>query len=435
MEINTITFLFLFLPLLLLSKLLVPKKYENILIIILGLIFYSGLNIIYVLMIFFATNINYIFTKELIDNDKYKKRIFIFLIIFNILLILIPFIILKEKNFMIILLSLELISYVINTYKRNELIEKKYINFLANSFLFPRGLGTNINTYNKTLDERKNNDPKLTNIFSGIKYIFLGLIINNLLANNLGELFLEIKTLKNISLFTSILGIISAYFYFIFKIYSYYLSYKGIEKILGFDVENNFDEPLISKSISEFMKKWYSTMNNWVKETIYNNLTSPKITILIYYLIIMTIWILTGLFYQTNLNGIIFGLLIGIILIIESNLTKIKLNKVYKIFTNILIVLLVFLLIFNNLGEYFNYIKNIILFFKYPIINKTFFYLLYNHIFVLIIAICIYFRIDKYIKIKPTLEYKIFINALFIALSIISIAYMFSSYYNLHIIF
>lgn len=423
MEINTITFLFLFLPLLLVSKLLVPKSYNNILILIFGIIFYLLHNPIYVILILIISNINYYLLKRILESDNNKKRKLILLLITNILITFIPNIILKENNYIMILYTLQNISFIINSYNQNKLIEDKYIDFLAFSFIFPRVIGTNIINYNKSINKSYNNQNKLLNIHEGIMYIMLGYILNILLANSLENMYINIIELKNISFLTLIISIVSSSLAIILKIISYYLISKGVLKILDIDTEPNFNEKIIYKNMSDFMKNFYSSINNWIKEVLYTNLNHEKFKESVYYIVIFLIWASVGVFYRFNISGIIFGISISTILLLETLIPKIKKINAYHIALNIFLTIL-FSILPISIPKYIKLILSINKF-----VDKTSLYLIYTHLFELIIGIFIIFNIKKYIKIKPTLEYKIFKNISFLVLFIIAVALMFSNYY------
>jgi len=210
-------------------------------------------------------------------------------------------------------------SYTIDLYRRNIKVQKSFINFSSYVSLFPQIVAGPIVRYEdiqKEIDTRKIN---VNMAADGIAVFIKGLSKKVLLANNIGILWTNIKAMdySEISVVTAWLGILA----FTFQIYFDFSGYSdmavGLGKILGFNFPQNFDHPYMSKSISEFWRRWHMTLGNWFKSYVYISLGGNRKGLPRTLINLIIVWALTGLWHGSSWNFVIWGLYFGVIIIIE----------------------------------------------------------------------------------------------------------------------
>ena len=168
----------------------------------------------------------------------------------------------------------------------------------------------------------------------------------------------------------------------------------GIGRIFGFHFLENFNYPYISKSITEFWRRWHISLGSWFRDYIYIPLGGNRHGKLNQIRNIIVVWALTGIWHGASWNFVLWGLFFGIILIIEKFFLNKYLEKSPKILRHIYVLFIVMIsfIIFNaeNMSEAFNNITGLFAFNKLPLINDYTIYNLKSYMIILIISfICI----------------------------------------------
>lgn len=341
MLFTSISFLYYFLPALIIIYFITPKKYKNIILLIASLLFYFYGEPKYVFLMIAEIIIAYI---GAILIDKYKnqsKNILITTLFIHVFLLIIfkytDFIIqtindISNANIKLLNIALpigisfytfQIISYIIDVYNGKVNVQKNIIKLATYVSLFPQlvaGPIVRYQTVEKELDDRVHS---FNNFAYGIRRFTIGLAKKVLIANALGELcsktFLaDEKTI----VFFWIFGIsYMLQLYFDFSAYSDMAI--GLGRIFGFHFPENFNYPYISKSITEFWRRWHISLSTWFKDYVYIPLGGNREGKYKQIRNILIVWLLTGIWHGANWTFLIWGLLFGIILIIE----KIWLNK------------------------------------------------------------------------------------------------------------
>jgi alginate O-acetyltransferase complex protein AlgI len=337
MVFSSLSFIIIFLPIVLLFYYLFPKKYRNFILLIFSLLFYyigeQRTTIIMLLSSFLA----YI-SGLLIDKSKSSKRKKLILIVFIILDIafLVYF---KYFNFLLecinqifnlnyeklnIILPIGIsfytfqsISYVIDIYRGSK-VQKNYINFATYLTFFPQLIAGPIVRYediSKELTDRKFDSYDFA---FGIKRFCFGLAKKVLLSNVLAE-FIAIYTSSNnhtvLMAWTTGL-VIPLQIYFDFSGYSDMAI--GLGRMFGFHFIENFNYPLIAKSATEFWRRWHISLGTWFRDYIYIPLGGNRVKVSRHILNILIVWFLTGLWHGAAYNFIIWGLYYAVLLILEK---------------------------------------------------------------------------------------------------------------------
>lgn len=341
MLFTSISFLYYFLPVLILIYFLTPKKYKNIILLIASLVFYFYGEPKYVFLMIIEIIIAYI---GAILIDKYKnqsKNILITTLFIHIFLLIIfkytDFIIqaindISNANIKLLNIALpigisfytfQIISYVIDVYNGKVKVQKNIIKLATYVSLFPQlvaGPIVRYQTVEKELDDRVHS---FNNFAYGIRRFTIGLAKKVLIANALGELCTKAFVLNETTvIFYWIFGIsYMLELYFDFSAYSDMAI--GLGRIFGFHFPENFNYPYISKSITEFWRRWHISLSTWFKDYVYISLGGNRDGKYKQIRNILIVWLLTGIWHGANWTFLIWGLLFGIILIIE----KLWLNK------------------------------------------------------------------------------------------------------------
>ena len=368
MLFTSISFLYYFLPALIIIYFITPKKYKNIILLIASLLFYFYGEPKYVFLMILEIIIAYI---GAILIDKYKnqsKNILITTLFIHVFLLIIfkytDFIIqtindISNANIKLLNIALpigisfytfQIISYIIDVYNGKVNVQKNIIKLATYVSLFPQlvaGPIVRYQTVEKELDDRVHG---FNNFAYGIRRFTIGLAKKVLIANALGELcskaFLaDEKTI----VFFWIFGVsYMLQLYFDFSAYSDMAI--GLGRIFGFHFPENFNYPYISKSITEFWRRWHISLSTWFKDYVYIPLGGNREGKYKQIRNILIVWLLTGIWHGANWTFLIWGLLFGIILIIE----KIWLNKFMEKLPSfirriyVLFIVMILFIIFNS---------------------------------------------------------------------------------------
>ena len=383
MVFSSLMFLYIFLPVVLILYFISPMKIKNLIIFVSGILFYAWGEPVCVFIMLLSTVVDYtagIFMHKFDDNQKKRTICLIVSVAMNIGLLAL----FKYSDFIIdtvnAIFNLEILnpvvrlnrfinsifdlglneervdlpigisfftfqsmSYTIDLYRRNIKVQKSFINFSSYVSLFPQIVAGPIVRYEdvqKEIDTRKIN---LNMVADGIAIFIKGLSKKVLLANNIGILWTSIKAMdySEISVVTAWLGILA----FTFQIYFDFSGYSdmavGLGKILGFNFPQNFDHPYMSKSVSEFWRRWHMTLGNWFKSYVYISLGGNRKGLLRTLINLIIVWALTGLWHGSSWNFVIWGLYFGIIIIIE----RIGFGKILEKLPSFVSILYTFILV------------------------------------------------------------------------------------------
>ena len=210
-------------------------------------------------------------------------------------------------------------SYTIDLYLRNIKVQKSFVSFSSYVTLFPQIVAGPIVRYEDVAAELDERTVNINKISEGICKFVKGLAKKVLLANNIGIIWTQIKAMDygEISAATAWIGILA----FTFQIYFDFSGYSdmavGLGKMLGFNVPKNFDHPYLSKSVSEFWRRWHITLGTWFREYVYIPLGGNRKGLPKTLRNLLITWMLTGLWHGASWNFVLWGLYFGVLIIIE----------------------------------------------------------------------------------------------------------------------
>ncbi len=459
MVFSSIVFLYIFLPIMLLIYFIVPNKFKNAVMILASLIFFAWGEIRYIFIMLLLAIMDYICGQKINKyfENKNKKKIFLFIDIGVNLLILFFF---KYADFIITninhitnldipLLNIPLpigvsfntfqsLSYIIDVYRGTVKCEKSFYNYLAYTTLFPQIIAGPIVRYETVDEELEEKNISIDNFTIGIKRFIIGLGKKVLIANNIGVLWniIEMGDYSNLTFVLSWFGIIA----FALQIYFDFSGYSdmaiGLAKIFGMDFDENFNFPYISKSITEFWRRWHMTLSSWFKDYVYIPLGGNRKGFIKQIRNILIVWFLTGAWHGASWNFILWGLYFGVILILEKLFILKVLEKTGKIFSHIYAIILILIgwVIFafedlSKIGTYFNAMFNINNFVN----NETLYYVRNYGLITIIGILCSTLLIKNFIeKLNKSdkKRYKILEIIFYMAIFILCTANLVSDSFN-----
>lgn len=359
MLFSSISFIYYFLPILLIIYYIFPNDKRNIVLLIASLIFYFyGENLgIWVLLL--SCTANYLFGVA-IDRFNFKKTILVISLIFNLGLLIffkytdffidnINHIFKSEIPLLNIALPLgisfftfQTMSYVIDVYRSSIKANYNPIDFFTYVSLFPQLVAGPIVRYKDVNDELKSREHTIKKFSSGISRFIIGLSKKVLLANALGEVSKQILGLNE----GTILGFWCVAVADTLQIYLDFSGYSdmaiGLGRMFGFEFLENFNYPLIAKSIKDFWRRWHITLSSFFKDYVYIPLGGNRVSTLKWIRNILVVWALTGFWHGALWNFILWGLYFAVLLILENKVLGSFLEKhkiIAHIYTPVLIII------------------------------------------------------------------------------------------------
>ena len=469
MLFSTTTFVLIFLPIVIFTYYAFLRKTKiakNIFLFISSIIFYAWGEPYFVLVMLASIFVNWLF--GLLINkyrtDKLKSKVLIVLMLgFNLTIIgifkYLGFLIENINSIFNISLNnpqiklpigisfftFQAISYVIDVYKNDAKVQKNLLNMGLYISFFPQLIAGPIVRYKTIAEQIENRKESFEKFSQGVYRFIKGLGKKVILSNSLAIVadYAFEGGFSNLTIGLAWLGIISYTLQIFFDFSGYSDMAIGLAKMFGFELEENFNYPYISKSITEFWRRWHISLGTWFKDYVYIPLGGSRVGKgrLIFNLIV--VWFLTGLWHGANWTFIVWGLFYCLILIIEK-ITKLDKNESKNIVINILkhIYTLFFVIIgwtifrADNLEIGFQYIKKLLGLSKnYLYDETTIFYLKEYGIYIILGIICsIQFKKNKNLKI-PNFIIDIIKIVLFILVFIISLSYIIKGTYNPFIYF
>ena len=342
MVFSSLEFLFLFLPVSLLIHFLCPVRWRNTAILAVSLIFYGWGEPIYVFLMVATIVADYLFgfaVSKNADNAKAKKNWLIAAVVFNLLLL--GFF--KYADFIIENLSaipifsglspigirlpigisfytFQALSYVIDVYRGEANVQKNIASFGAYITLFPQLIAGPIVRYHDIDLQLSSRSITVDRVAQGFRRFICGLAKKVLLANSAYAMWSYYTAMPDgtRTVVGAWLGIawFSAYIYFDFSGYSDMAI--GLGKVLGFDFAENFNYPYISKSITDFWRRWHISLSTWFREYVYIPLGGNRCSSKRMFFNLFVTWLLTGIWHGASWNYVVWGLYFFALLVIEK---------------------------------------------------------------------------------------------------------------------
>ncbi len=362
MLFSSIPFLYYFLPVTLILYYAVPKSVKNVVLLLASLVFYGWGEPSYVFIMAGSIIVGYVtgILLEKIKRTTLKRVILITSLVISLGLLAY----FKYANFFIENFSkatgisvpllkvalpigisfytFQLISYVIDVYWGSVKAQKNLISLATYITMFPQLIAGPIVRYSDVEKQLKKRTHDFSKISYGIRRFVIGLSKKILIANVLGELCSIFNTSdeKSIIFYWVYAIAVSLHIYFDFSGYSDMAI--GLGSLLGFSFPENFNYPFISRSASEFWRRWHISLGTWFRDYVYIPLGGSRKGKSRLLINILVVWILTGFWHGAEWTFVVWGLYFAFLLIIEKTfllkiLDKYKMiGHIYLLFVSIL---------------------------------------------------------------------------------------------------
>ena len=375
--------MFLYLPLVLGIYYITPRKGRNAFLLLANLVFYGWGEPIFVLIMAASIVSNYIFGL-LIERHRDNKRLTKAFVLFALIISFGLLGVFKYAGFVSDLLrqiplfsampkisialpigisfyTFQAVSYIIDIYRGDTRAQKSIINFGTYISFFPQLIAGPIVRYcdiEKMLTERRENIHQFAD---GVRLFSIGLSKKVLIANRMGILFDTLRV-QNSGIIGAWVGIAAYAFQIYFDFSGYSDMACGLGKMFGFEFMRNFDYPYISKSITEFWRRWHISLSTWFRDYVYiplggNRCKTPRV---IFNLFI--VWAFTGLWHGASTNFLLWGIYYFVILVLEKYVYGRYLEKLPSVLRHVYAVLLILIgwviFYFEDSGELLGYMAN-----------------------------------------------------------------------------
>lgn len=406
MLFSSIPFLYYFLPLVVICYFLVPFRLKNLILLLFSLIFYSWGEPTYV--IFMILSILFGYAEGLLIEKKQHSR---FTLIVSCCIHLGLLIYFKYTDFFIANLNglglsiplfdfalpigisfytFQILSYLIDVYRQDCEAQKNLISFGAYVSMFPQLIAGPIVRYKDIAAQLTLRKHSIEKAALGVRKFIFGLSKKVLLANSLGELCSTFQTSAD----RSVLYYWLYAFAFALQIYFDFSGYSdmavGLGKIFGFQFPDNFHYPYMSKSITEFWRRWHITLGSWFRDYVYIPLGGNRVKKNRWFFNIAVVWFLTGLWHGASWNFVLWGMFFAILLVLEKQGFSAFLQK-HHLFCHVYVLLAVTVsfVIFNALSmtDALEVLKIMFTGGNFPLISKEFLYYLKSYRVILILSV------------------------------------------------
>ena len=461
MLFSSIVFLFTFLPAVMILYYLLPVRFRNVILLLASLVFYAWGEPVYLFLMLLSILFNYFSGLDIARNLQDKraaKRSLVFNLIIN--LAVLGFF--KYEGFVLDTLNgilpvhisyhalplpigisfytFQILSYIIDVYRGNVKVQTNLPNFALYVTMFPQLIAGPIVQYADVDEQLASREVSRTKFGEGSMYFIRGLAKKVLLANTSGMIFTEVSGLAkgNIAVMTAWLGA----FAYMFQIYFDFSGYSdmaiGLGKMFGFEFNMNFNYPYVSKSITEFWRRWHISLSSWFRDYVYIPLGGNRVSKIKHIRNLLIVWLLTGLWHGAAWNFVAWGLYYGVILIIEKYLLSPVLDRlpdvVRHIYSIVLVVIGWVLFFSSSFGQAADYIRVMFGAGAHGFADRESMYLLTSNLILWLILIfgstpLVHFRYEHMLRTKKW-NTTIINSVVYAALFIVCIAYLVTETYN-----
>jgi alginate O-acetyltransferase complex protein AlgI len=215
--------------------------------------------------------------------------------------------------------TFQALSYVIDVARRDVRVQRNLRDFALYLALFPQLIAGPIVRYRDVAEQIVARTESLQRFASGVRRFAIGMGKKVLVANTVGALAEDIFALPHAGVTPSVawLGI----FAYTIQIYFDFSGYSdmaiGLGRMFGFEICENFNFPYISKSVTEFWRRWHISLSTWFRDYLYIPMGGGRVAPLRVYANLVTVFVLCGLWHGASWNFLLFGCFHGLMLVIE----------------------------------------------------------------------------------------------------------------------
>lgn len=460
MALNSIVFIFTFLPILLLLHRLIPSHFRTSLLIGASLLFYAWGEPIYIFLILLSMAYTYLICTWLDDPDltqRQRKNLCIQAIAVHVFLLVYlkyyGFILDSFKEIFQLHISYRVlpqplgisfycfmvISYIADVYTHKIEAEKDKKVFCLYVLFFPKMIMGPIERFADMKKQILHPDVSIASFSCGVERFISGLAKKVILADSFGLLWTEISAIEitELSVLTAWIGALAYTLQIYFDFSGYSDMAIGIGKMLGITLSENFHYPYIARSIRDFWRRWHISLSSWFRDYVYIPLGGSHTGIKKHIRNILIVWGLTGIWHGANWNFIAWGLYFGILLLAEKYIFYRYMKKCHPLWRQCLTFLAVMfgwvLFACDSLSQALSYIQIMLGFGSRAFSDVYSAWLIQTNILFFIIGLVCMTPIVKQVieKFRDHIRYGEYaVGALYLLLFLVSIACIISSTYQ-----
>ena len=341
MVFSSILFMFIYLPIVLAVYYIVPSRWRNVWLFAVNLVFYGWGEPVYIFLMIFSICVNYVsglligrYAAErkkaklvLIINTVVNLAMLFFFKYFDLVaetLSLIPGVTIPTLGLTlpigISFYTFQTMSYPIDVYRGDGYVQKNFIKFGTFVALFPQLIAGPIVRYKDIAEQLDERHEDLDKFAAGVQRFIVGLGKKVLIANNVGMLWDAYAGTGAADL--TFVGAWMAAIAFSLQIYFDFSGYSdmaiGLGKMLGFEFLENFNYPYISRTVTEFWRRWHISLSTWFRDYVYIPLGGSRKGLKRQLLNLLIVWALTGLWHGASWTFLFWGLYYAFFLILEK---------------------------------------------------------------------------------------------------------------------
>ena len=338
MLFSSIPFLYYFLPCVLLLYLVAPRKLKNSVLMLSSLFFYGWGEPKYLILMLLSITQGYIFGR-LVEKYRGQRRAKLFLtlsVVFSFLMLgyckyadffISSFNAVTGLSIPLLKIALpigisfytfQIVSYVIDVYRGDVSAQRNYVNLAAYISMFPQLIAGPIVRYADIAGQLENRTHSTAKTSLGVRRFIIGLSKKILLANVLGELVDVFKNADEQSVLFYWLYAVAYTLHIYFDFSGYSDMAIGLGHVFGFDFLENFNYPFISRSITEFWRRWHMSLGSWFRDYLYIPLGGSRNGKRRLLLSLFVVWTLTGLWHGAAWNFVLWGLVLFVFIALEK---------------------------------------------------------------------------------------------------------------------
>jgi len=408
MLFSGIPFLYYYLPVVLLLYAISPKKLKNTVILLSSLVFYAWGEPRLVALMAVTVLCGYVLALLTVRFEKYKKVFLILSLVFSLGFLCYY----KYADFFIANFNLatglslpllrvtlpigisfytfQILSYNIDVYRGNVEVQKNPINLGAYIAFFPQLIAGPIVRYSDIARQLKERTHSFEKISLGARRFILGLAKKILIANSLGELCDVFRSSGEKSVLFYWLYAIAFTLHIYFDFSGYSDMAIGLGKLFGFDFVENFNYPYISKSITEFWRRWHMSLGTWFRDYVYFPMGGSRVKKPRAFFNIFVVWLLTGFWHGADWNFILWGLYFAVLLVIEKCFFLEKLKKstvISRIYVLFLVVISFVIFNATSMGQVLSDLGGMFGAGGIPLVSAEALYYLKSYALIFVIAV------------------------------------------------